>query len=238
MAIQNRTKHIDTLLGKYCSDHWLTQVQAENAGLTLMECLVAIVMVAIVMGAIAPALVISVATRVQSQKAEKALELAQSEIDRVRLSVERDGVAATGLPASTTTVGETDVADAVGPTNTFNDPPDWDEVRAVDIDGGGPDFAVQTYRTEGQPDGDGNPVAFAMGVRVYDFDAVSNLGSGNMLTEKASLGTTAGEGQRAERPLAALYTTIAVSEEGNSLCELTRYLSTAGSAASVPLGCD
>jgi type II secretory pathway pseudopilin PulG len=200
----------------------------KEAGLTLMECLVAIVMVAIVMGAIAPALVISVATRVQSQRAEQALELAQSEIDRVRLSIERDGAAATGLPASTTTVGETDVADAAGPTSTFNDPADWDEVRAEDIDGDGDfDFAIQTYRTEGETVG-GNPVAFAMGVRVYDYDTVANFGSGNLLTDRASLGVTGGEGERTRLPLAALYTTIAVSEEGSSLCNLARYLSAAG----------
>ena len=45
-------------------------------------------MVALVASTIAPALVLSVATRVQSQKSEQALQLAQSEIDQVRLQVE------------------------------------------------------------------------------------------------------------------------------------------------------
>ena len=62
-------------------------------GLTLIECLVAILMVALLASAIAPALALAVATRVQSQKSEQAMKLAQTEIDRVRLLTE-EGLAA------------------------------------------------------------------------------------------------------------------------------------------------
>ncbi|MGF1569119.1 MAG: type II secretion system protein [Nodosilinea sp.] len=217
--------------------------EATSQGLTLIECLVAIIMVALVASAITPALVISVATRVQSQKAEQALGLAQSEIDRVRLLVEQGGVANVSQlpPQAPTTLKDNEVAKQVGPLygSVVAVPSTPTQTRPVDInDNGSNDFAVQTYRTRGLESG-GVPVAFAMGVRVYDFDAVTSGGSGNLSTEPLSLATTAGEGQRSARPLAVLYTTIAVSEQGNSFCNLINYTaSAAGSTASVPLGCN
>jgi prepilin-type N-terminal cleavage/methylation domain-containing protein len=216
----------------------------EDKGLTLIECLVAIVMVAIVMGAIAPAMVISVATRVQSQKAEQALELAQSEIDRVRLAVERGEVNAGNvseiLPPSTTTVtNQKELASLPGPTygdfNSVASTTTVSQTRPVDLDGdGSDDFAIQTFRTRGFVI-NGVPLAFDMGVRVYTYEAVASGVTGNMDAQDAALGITSGEGQRSRRPLATLYTTVADSENGNSLCNYIQYLST---SASTPLGCN
>lgn len=199
-------------------------LKAQKQGFTLIECLVAIIMVALVASAIAPAMVISVATRVHSQKAEQALALAQSEIDSTRVLVERGGdfpIAA--LPPLATGVADKNVKTAPGPKLSITDATDFAHARPVDINGDGQtDFLVQRYRATGQLDAEDRPVAFAMGVRVYDR---SVAGDDNLSTEKmASLVMTSGDGGRATRPLAVLYSTIATSDRGDSLCNLNAYL--------------
>lgn len=232
---------------------------ANSQGLTLIECLVAIIMVALVASAITPALILSVATRVQSQKAEQALALGQAEIDRVRQLVEQgvvEGRNDLGLnavvrqvPLAPTTVLDnapsTQVGAVRGISNIVNRtdpnalPDDPAETRQVDVNNDGiMDFAVQVYRTRGITDANGLPVAFALGVRVYDYDAVASGTGGNLSTVPLSLGITGGTGQRSQRPIVALYSTISVAERGDSLCDLIRYSqSTTGVVASAPLGC-
>lgn len=242
---------------------------ANHAGLTLIECLVAIVMVALVASAITPALVLSVATRVQSQKAEQAMALGQAEIDRVRTLAERGQLLAPNpsppltdslfravaeIPVAPNAVLDTDPAAqagaAAGLTNIVNrngaalpNVANPTQTRQFDVNNDGtPDFAVQTFRTRGLTSNDANgalvPVAFALGVRVYDYAAVANGTGGNLEREPISLGITGGAGQRARRPIAAFYTTVAVSERGDSLCDLLRYSqSTTGVTVVRPPGC-
>ncbi|NJL46309.1 MAG: type II secretion system protein [Leptolyngbyaceae cyanobacterium SM2_5_2] len=225
----------------------LRALAPNSQGLTLIECLVAIIMVALVASAITPALVISVATRVQSQKAEQALQLAQSQIDQVRLLAEQNtldlvnSTPGTSFVPVATGIKDNEVQTQPGPeakTSVARDAlADTTETFSIPLNGH--DFAVQLYRTEGL-ERDDEPVAFAMGVRVYDQSAVESGSSGNLPTDPISLGVTGGEGQRSSRPLAALYTTVAVSvnNDGDSLCDLIQFTgSTTGSTASTPLGC-
>jgi prepilin-type N-terminal cleavage/methylation domain-containing protein len=58
-------------------------------GLTLIECLVAMIVITVTVVAITPPIMLATATRVQSRRAEQATAIAQGEIDRVRLLVER-----------------------------------------------------------------------------------------------------------------------------------------------------
>lgn len=205
-------------------------------GLTLIECLVAIVMVALVAGSIAPVMVISVASRVNNQKAEQALGLAQAEIDRTRNLVQR-GVEPGGatitlasLPAVATGIAEGDIETTPGITASA--------ARPVDIDEDGtPDFLVHTFRTAGFPTSATIPSAFSMGVRVYDIRALET--SGTLLTEPASLALTGGEGDRRTSPLAALYTTIAVGDDPDSLCNMIDFLNSqeGGTPMALPPSC-
>jgi prepilin-type N-terminal cleavage/methylation domain-containing protein len=214
-----------------------TGPRAEEQGLTLIECLVAIMMVAIVASAIAPALVISVATRVQSQKAEQALVLAQSEIDRVRLLVERREATPANLPPSLDAgATEKNISDVAGPVYgaPVAAPATAFQTRAVDLNGNR--FAIQSFRTPGSAvQINGAPVTFNLGVRVYDEAAVTSGGVGNLSSEAASLGMVGVLGDRQSRPLAALYTNIAVSDQSDSLCDLITYID---AAALTPVGCD
>ncbi|WP_035985803.1 prepilin-type N-terminal cleavage/methylation domain-containing protein [Leptolyngbya sp. KIOST-1] len=227
--INNRLKRYLYRVGGY------SPAQGQQ-GLTLIECLVAIIIVGLIGSAIAPALVISVATRVQSQKAEQALEVAQSEIDRVRLLVERSTANTGNLPPSTTITGtnpDRRVAEVAGPNfgAPVAAPTTAFQTREVNLNGNR--FAVQSYRTPGRFVGS-VPVTFAMGVRVYDYDAVLT-GTGSLDKDPAALRMVNGVGQRGRRPLVALYTTVTSGESGNSLCQYIQHLN---AAASVPSGCN
>lgn len=202
-----------------------------NGGLTLLECLVAIAMIGVSTATIAPVMLFSVATRVQSQKAEQALQLAQLEIDTIRVEVERGNNAfVSSYPKTLET--EDDIAETDAPENVYSalttDPKD---ARAADIDDDGEDdFAIQVFRTEGVLDPNGDPMAFRVGVRVYDVDAVRNNPSSALLTDQASLAFTSGEGQRGLRPLATLYTDIVSGDRDLSLCNYREYIDSFSSA--------
>ena len=203
------------------------QPSAPDQGLTLIECLVAIVMVALVAGSIAPVMVISVASRVNSQKAEQALGLAQAEIERTRSLVEQGSYATANLPpigstASSAVKENEDISSVLGPNLSVTNSTNFAFTVPVDVNGDGTnDFRVQRFRSAGYTPASANtPIAFNLGVRVYDIDAT---GTGNLPTDVASLGLTSGTGERTQRPLAALYTTIAVGDQDDSLCDLIRY---------------
>lgn len=205
-----------------------------DSGLTLIECLVAIVVIGITTAAIGPMMVFSVATRVQNQRTEQALQLAQSEIDKVRLIVElggnyRDDLAAIPLPSTITT---DIVRDVLAPTtfeSTASAITQATDARMVDLDGDGDyEYAIQLFRTEGISSGS-TPVAFDVGARVYDIRrAEANLG--NLVASTAGLMFTSGEGEAGTRPLVALYSQISQGDREASLCQQWEFLSTTGSA--------
>lgn len=221
------------------------------AGLTLIECLAAIVVVGLIGAAIAPVLVISVATRVQSQKSEQALSVAQSEIDRIRVAMEQGGssLSGFGFPPAVTPAGDFEEYPGPDGLSTSNDYYDTNaaKARAVDVDpenDNGPDFAVQVYRNPGQTitvqDASGTdvtvPVNFALGIRVYDYNTVDTA-TGTLDYRQASIGLTSSQGDRAEQPLATLYTTMAVGEDGESLCNFFDYIDST-STNRPEVGCD
>lgn len=58
---------------------------AVQDGLTLIECLVAMIIITIVVAIITPPIFLAVGTRVNNRRTEQALQVAQGEIERVRL---------------------------------------------------------------------------------------------------------------------------------------------------------
>lgn len=217
--------------------------QPDEEGLTLIECLVAIVVIGLTVSTITPAFIVSAATRVQSQKIEQALEVAQGEIDYVRLLLERGTYTDAALPPSTA-VSNFQPALWPGPTpgaanivtvaaSTPYQGLANNKTKKVDIDGDGTyEFAVQAYRTQGIAL-EGNSIVFGMGVRVYDIKAVEN-GTATMATTAARAGLTGGEGERGRRPLATIYTTVGKGDKANSYCQYIRVLN---ASASTPLTC-
>jgi prepilin-type N-terminal cleavage/methylation domain-containing protein len=205
-------------------------------GLTLLECLMAIVVIGLTVAMIAPPLVIAAATRVQNRRAEQALQIAQGEVDRVRAMVAKDQHTPARLPAITNPPGGnlqavaapaslyTQFRKSPGSCGTYNGQQiPVNQTLRVDVDGDcKDDFIMQVFRTQGNTNnseitqGTNRPSEFQMGVRVYSILADGNWS--NLQTLPASLQLTNGEGKQRSRPLAVLYTPFASSDQSDSLC--------------------
>ena len=145
-------------------------------GLTLIEGLLSIVIITITIVAITPPIFWATATRVQNQRAEQALNLAQGEIDRVRALVERrenDSVLLEQLPPVAASVSEIQIRENKDPSPRVPAPrsakastvisakvcPNPDDGKPasninqyiqVDVNSDcEPDFLVQTFRSQG-----------------------------------------------------------------------------------------
>ncbi|UCJ11198.1 MAG: type II secretion system GspH family protein [Phormidium sp. PBR-2020] len=220
-----------------------TKSPSSDQGLTLIEGLVAILIISAVTTAITPMMFLSVATRVQNRRAEQAVQLAHGQIDQVRVLIDQglnsEEVIERQLPPLVPDVQSVrDVGPPTGAGNRIlstnsscpNRLPDlgtlsgYQEAFPVDVSGDcETEFYVQIFRTNEvtaiRPDtGLPVPIVFRMGVRVYYRNARPNFG--NLETEEASLIMTTGEGQQTRRPLAALYSVMA---QGDTRLSLDRY---------------
>jgi len=201
---------------------------ANQQGLTLIECLVAIVVIAITVATITPPIFLATATRVQARRGEQANQIAQGEVDRVRQLIERGtytitqlpsnaGTGAAGTVAAASSVGATLLSPAACSTYPPATPIASNALVPVDIDGDcKPEFAMQVYRT-----GDclpasltgvtptPPPYAFDLGVRVYTYRDGETLPP--LTTDRASLGLAAGKRDTGttRRPMQVLYSRIA-----------------------------
>ncbi|MBT9315564.1 type II secretion system protein [Leptothoe spongobia] len=223
--------------------------KADNQGLTLVECLVAITVIGVSVAMISPVVLLAVGTRVQSQRTEQALQLAQSEIDKLRLVIERgdsSNIAAVNALLPATPAGINSVADfeaSVPPpedielTAANRYQTDLNFAKPVDIDSDGTtDFAIQLFRNSTTTTTSG--VALDFGVRVYTANALDKPAA-DLGTEAARVqGRGLSTGSAATNPLAVLYTTVIKSDTATSLCDYYNYIeSTTGQTASAPGAC-
>ena len=232
--------------------------QRSDQGLTLIEGLVAIVVVAITLVSITPPIFWATGTRVQNRRAEQSLQLAQGEIDRVRTLIDQGQATIDLLPPSTGAqnlrstgvAAPTSAKDAnvvtVNPRCANRDdgksPNSVARYVQVNTDPNPEDpsdcranFLIQTFRSIGL-DGTGAdtpagvvPEGFVMGVRVYSIVAEPNLRAGKGLSEQASLKGTNGLGNQLTRPLAVQYSTIVRSNASKNLDIYRKLCPTAGS---------
>ena len=218
---------------------------SSNKGLSLIECLMAITVIAVSAGMMLPPLFVASATRIQNRKAEQAMQLAQAEVDRIRAIVEQrnpdietlvpsiiyDGATITNN--TFTSVGApTSIANECRSINGGNNTYSFDNILAgelalpVDTDGianadgsCAPEFLLQTFRTE-SGDSNSNLVDdgnnFRMGVRVYA--GTVDPTTQTLGTDQATLKYTTGPGQQLVRPLAVMYTNISSVNQSNSMC--------------------
>jgi type II secretory pathway pseudopilin PulG len=187
--------------------------------------------IAVTVTAITPPIFVAVATRVQNQRSEQAQQIAQQEIDRVRLLLESGNYQINDLPpvASSgplTSVGGPTTAPAknqsLGVRSAYNGSAQAAFLLDLNNDGQ-EDFLVQTYRDGGVYSSKTPtvPLAFRMAVRVYAATARQNLG--NLKTDMAAIKFTTGEGQQVNRPLAVVYSVVSRSETNDALplqCQL------------------
>lgn len=210
---------------------------ARNSGLTLIEGLIAILVVSAVTTAITPMMFLSVATRVQNRRAEQAMQLAHGQIDEVRVLVERGISTEQDLEQLPYEAGDLNAQEVEAPTGASTQKFSTnsscsgfggvtlgeitpEQAFPVDVNGNCQvDFFVQAFRTRQsilQYNDLKIPIIFEMGVRVY----YRNADFSQLETEAASLVMTTGEGQQTTRPLATLYTVMA---QGDTPLSLNRY---------------
>jgi prepilin-type N-terminal cleavage/methylation domain-containing protein len=206
------------MIGKQTSKQQLRKTHAakqvisyllrRTEGFTIVESLIAIVVVSILLVAIAPVLSLSVATRVQSRRVELATQAAKAYIDAVRTQkVAAPTESGTYTPstnlAPTATGTLTCTADSycTAPTLTTS------QLYCVDLDSTNScetnsltDMVVQAFRyNPNNSNSSNNPITgYTLGLRVYRSDAFK--GSTTLLKNNPSKTTqnpfTGGIGQR------------------------------------------
>ena len=174
----------------------LTRCQSNESGFTIIESLIAIIVVAILLVAIAPVLALSVATRVQARRVELATQAAKAYID---------GVSSGTIPTPTTEINDKKLLNGAAAPTQLSD------LYCVDLDSGGcsanssRDLAVQGFRTQGEAKN-----GYILALRVYRADAFSDSTAltRNTTTNKATQNTfTGGLGNR-KAPLVEMTTEI------------------------------
>lgn len=208
--------------------------QPSEAGLSLIECLVAIVIISITVVAITPPIFLATATRIQSRRADQANQIAQGEIDRIRIIVERGNYVINELPASATGTitaiaaansGTATTGPVLSPANcatrypTATPTPTTTLIR-VDVNGDcTPEYVMQVFRTTGvAPSVSDPPFSFDIGVRVYAYSPGENLPTLGTQRSSSVMGTGRRDaGVNIRRPMAVLYSKLARNDSSRTL---------------------
>ena len=151
----------------------------QDSGYTIIESLVAMIVVSVLMIAIAPVMAFSVATRVQARRMELATQAARTYIDALRtgaLAGPKPGPAGTGFPGRVTSAN---VSDATAPIGNI------DSLYCVDMDGdqkclssSNKDFVVQgawLNKDTSIKDDDPTSKGYQLLVRVYRADSFAGV---------------------------------------------------------------
>jgi len=207
--------------------------QSRDGGYTIIESLVAMIVVSVLMIAIAPVMAFSVATRVQARRTELATQAAKAYIDGLRSgSIKFNDPTIKGFPAkfaAFTATNPEDLANAPVPGNK-------DNLYCVDMDGTGvcetsstKDFYVQG--AWGNPDpsitGDDPTLkGYQLLVRVYRADSFAGV-TLNQTPQTAKKQSVVGSGLGDRTmPVVEMTTQIPPTTEGvpsayRSLCDRT-----------------
>jgi prepilin-type N-terminal cleavage/methylation domain-containing protein len=190
---------------------FVSSPKSKQGGFTIVESLMAIVVVSILLAAIAPVIALSVANRVQAKRIESASQAARSYIDGVRI-----GTISSPLAPAT----KTELKDYGPPASSrsFNCPTNSyctdsgavsttaTKLYCIDFDGDGnckhtsnKDMVIQAFR-----DTDSSLTGYALGIRVYRADAFN----GATLNKGAQQNSFTGGIGRKDIPLVEMTTEI------------------------------
>lgn len=175
-----------------------------QSGFTIVESLMAIVVVGILMTVVAPVIALSVATRVQARRVELATQAARNYID---------GVKSGAIAPPTITAANQYLLDSVAVPTALTD------LYCVDLDGtpgcsssSSKDLAIQAFRTVTSTTGEAasDPKkGYRLGIRVYRADAFSDSTPLVKGTKQATF--TGGMGNR-KVPLVEMTTEISTEQ--------------------------
>lgn len=174
----------------------LNALHSSQAGFTLIESLLAILVVTILMVGLGPVIVLSTATRVQARRVERATDAAKTYIDGIRSG-------AIAAPTTIVTTSNILLASAPVPTSAA-------ELYCVNLDetvgcNSPNDLVVQGFRTA-TASADAKD-GYRLGVRVYRADAFKGGKTIIAGTKKATFTGGTGSSQR-EAPLVEMTTEI------------------------------
>ena len=198
--------------------------QSQDGGYTIIESLVAMIVVSVLMIAIAPVMAFSVATRVQARRVELATQAARTYIDALRAG-------AIANPTPDPDQGFPSRFDGnITPTNPLV-PTDRTNLYCVDLDGldcaprsniSNRAFYVQgAWQNISNPTNDPTTTGYSLLVRVYRGDAAfGSLTAGQQSVANSGLGNP-------KAPLVVIQTEIPPTTQGGasayrSLCARTR----------------
>jgi type II secretory pathway pseudopilin PulG len=195
--------------------------KSQEAGYTIIESLVAMIVVSVLMIAIAPVMAFSVATRVQAKRIEMATQAAKTYIEALRSEALKQGGPIQGFPAQSATEK---LEDTLAPTDIkalYCIDKDGDQICQADSN---QDFVVQGYYFNNLP-ATTNPAktGYSLIVRVYRANSFAS-GVGPLKTQKdlpAQQGTTTAGLGNLRAPLVEMRTEIGASDRQgayNSLC--------------------
>ncbi|MEH1780197.1 MAG: hormogonium polysaccharide secretion pseudopilin HpsB [Nostoc sp.] len=211
-----------------------------ESGFTIIESLVALLVVAILLTAIAPVIVLATATRVQSRRVELATQAAKTFIDGIRTgAITAPSTVITGALAASTSAAPRRVADVAGTPavtgspgdyliNTTNMPVPTDATTLYCFQNGsisnpdcssntGNSFYIQASRIVVQSAGVND--GYRLGIRVYRADADFPLIASTVDTKNTQTPFTGGLGSR-KAPLIEITTDIANSTTSfQALCQ-------------------
>lgn len=220
------------------------KLKRSELGLTLLESLVAMLILQIMLAFMTPPLLLAIATRIQNQKTQQALNLAQAEVDRVRLLTERADAQTTFAVITKQLPPEVPVATAtdptlVGPPNSATQDANCASDRSLQsITGWCPlqpnepsrntQLVMQSFRTDVKKAtnttatlADDTPTSFRLGVRIYTRESMRYAPSGTLRTQPARLGATSpgnsntsGGNRFTRAPLVVLYVRISRTDYG------------------------
>ena len=194
---------------------WAVQTSQTNKqkssqrGLTLLEVLIGILIISVVVVASTPALILSVATRVQARRAEEAFNIAQQQAQQIELLVEQGDYKKEDLPSVASIINSQNASEASAPTKFCSSCQKYTEAKADELfkPNGKGKYLVQIFRSPGVSSNPNPlqavPAAFNLGIRVYYESAQSQIG--NLKTIRAPLTITSADGSIQKSPLAVLY---------------------------------
>jgi len=188
--------------------------QSRDSGYTIIESLVAMIVVSVLMIAIAPVMAFSVATRVQARRVELASQAARTYIDALRTGALKPNDPIKGFPIKDPT------AAAPASTNPEKDLycVNFDETAKCE---GSKDFFVQgAWKNQANPTTDPTTTGYELTVRVYRADGFTG---GTMKTTQQSVANSALGDPKA--PLVVMKTEIpptTVPGSYGSLCSRIR----------------
>jgi prepilin-type N-terminal cleavage/methylation domain-containing protein len=185
--------------------------QSRDGGYTIIESLVAMIVVSVLMIAIAPVMAFSVATRVQARRVELASQAATAYINALRVGAIKpppNSSSATPFPAK-----DPSLPPAVPPAPTPSD-----ALYCVDLDetqgcAGNKDFLIQgLWRNPANPTNDPTPTGYELTVRVYRSDVFSSSSPNPITTQQQSVANSGLGNPKA--PLVVMKTQIPPTTQG------------------------